>query len=135
MLPRFTSTHTRSVMYQLTSPSLRPKMKEEKIYLNRFQTKYDRRIFKLCQSLRERQLVKAVFVNKNHLTSIIREEDAPPNIIYDLEMIPTLFHQNPNVLHLLTKFRQSDPGEDDDEEVTGETLDQSTSGSRIVDVD
>ena len=125
-------------MYQLTSPSLKKKMREVKIFVNRFQTKYDRRIFQLCSSLLKMSLVKHVFIDKNHLTTIISEKDekASPVIIYDFEYIPTLFHQDPAVLELLTKFRQTDPVEDD-EEMADETLDQSSSTGRgrIIDVE
>ena len=125
-------------MYQLTSPSLKKKMREVKIFVNRFQTKYDRRIFQLCSSLQKMSLVKHVFIDKNHLTTIIREKDEKdsPVIIYDFDYIPTLFHQDPAVLELLTKFRQTDPVEDD-EEMADETLDQSSSTGRgrIIDVE
>ena len=119
----------------MTSPSLKKRIREEKVFINRFQTKYDRLIFKLCSSLHEMTLVKHVFIDKNHLTTIIREKDEKdsPVIIYDFDYIPTLFHQDPAVLELLTKFRQTDPVEDDEEMANDETLDQSSSIGRIID--
>ena len=41
LLLRVNSTHTDSVMYQLTNPSMKKKMREEKVFINRFQTKND----------------------------------------------------------------------------------------------
>ena len=121
----------------MTSPSLKKRIREEKVFINRFQTKYDRRIFKLCSSLHEMTLVKHVFIDKNHLTTFIREKDekASPVIIYDFENIPTPFNHDPDVLELLSKFRHSNPVEDDEEMANDETLDQSSSIGRIIDLE
>ena len=55
-------------------------MKKERIYWNRFQISSDRQIFRISSILRRKGLIYDLFIDKNHLTNIIRHEgDYPVN--------------------------------------------------------
>merc|ERR1719376_405662 len=119
ILVKFASTHSRSIMYDLLDPSLRPKMVDGKVFWNRHQTHYDHTVYKICQALRKRKedAIKHIFVDKNHLTTIILAQGDHPVVVHDKESLPGLFNQDPTVLEILADYRTAfddAPEESDD---------------------
>ena len=116
----FTSNHSSSVMFSLTDPTLYKKMKKAKVYWNRFQTGYDRQIFQLCLKLQKEKLVAVVRVDKHHITTIIRQQGDQAIPIYDIEVLPSLFNQDPLVLEIVSTFRVVVEAEEDIDEASPE---------------
>ena len=110
---RFTATHSGSAMFDLTNPALRKKMVKAKIFWNRYQTKYDLKIFRICLELRKLQLVNHVFVDRNHFTNVVLVRGGPATPIYDLEVFPTMFNQDPRVLAVVSGQRYEPDDEDE----------------------
>ena len=115
-------------MYRLTDPSLRKVMLQEKIFCNRYQTAYDRQIFRLCQTLKKEKHVQYAFVDKNHLTTMVRAEGESPVAVYDFESFPALFTGNDAALTIIAEHRESAVVLNEDDEA-------STHGSKIIDVE
>ena len=86
-------------------PSLRKRMKEGKVFWNRHQTHYDHTIFKICQALYKKGEVKTVFVDKHHITTIIKSQGDPAVAVLDKESLPGMFHQKAAVLEVLAAYR------------------------------
>ena len=70
-------------MFTITNPALRQKMVKAKIFWNRYQTKYDLKIYRVCLEL-HRQLVSHVFFDRNHLINVVLVRRGPATPIYDL---------------------------------------------------
>ena len=79
-------------MYALTNPALKSKMKRAGIFWNRFQISSDRQIFRISSILRKKGHVFDIFIDKNHLTNVIKREGDYPVAITDIEMFATIFH-------------------------------------------
>ena len=118
----FTSNYSSSVMFSLalTDPTLYKKMKKAKVYWNRFQTGYDRQIFQLCLKLQKEKLVAVVRVDKHHITTIIRQQGDQAIPIYDIEVLPSLFNQDPLVLEIVATFHVVVEAEEDIDEASPE---------------
>ena len=102
-------------MFAITNPALRSKMLKAKVFWNRYQTKYDLKIFRICLELRKMKLVSQVFIDRNHLTNVVLERGGPATPIYDLEIFPTMFNQDPRVLAVVSGQRY-EPDEEDEVE-------------------
>ena len=107
-------------MFSLTDPTLYKKMKKAQVYWNRFQTGYDRQIFQLCLKLQKEKLVAVVRVDKHHITTIIRQQGDQAIPIYDIEVLPSLFNQDPSSLKSLATFRVVVEAEEDIDEASPE---------------
>ena len=102
-------------MFAITNPALRKKMLKAKVFWNRYQTKYDLKIFRICLELRKMKLVSQVFIDRTPLTNVVLVRGGPATPIYDLEIFPTMFNQDPRVLAVVSGQRY-EPDEEDEVE-------------------
>ena len=98
-------------MYSLTNPALKSQMKRAGIFWNRFQISSDRQIFRISSILRRKGLIYDLFVDKNHLTNIIRHEGDYPVAVFDIELFATIFHGEPAVAEIVDQNRGDDNSE------------------------
>ena len=126
ILIRFLSSHTSSVMFALTNPHLKSKMKKARIYWNRFQISSDRQIFRICSILRKKGLIYDLFIDKNHLTNIIKNEGDYPTAIPDIELFSTIFHSEPEVSAIVDQNRDQEDLELEPDTTITETVDEAT---------
>ena len=76
------------------SPKLRKKMKEVKIWINRFQTKHDQNISLICSKLRRANLIHSQLVDKHHITNVVRTEGVVPIPISKVEDFVEVYPAN-----------------------------------------
>ena len=74
---RFLSHHTESFRFKLTDPHLRPKIAVHNVYWNRFQAKTDKHLYYLSGKLKSAGLVHSRFVDRWHITNIIKVAGNP----------------------------------------------------------
>ena len=67
---RFCNSHTTSACFALMDPHLRQKMKEIKVWFNRYQTKDDLNISFICSKLRRAKLIHKKLVDRWHVTNV-----------------------------------------------------------------
>ena len=128
-------------MYALTNPALKSQMKRTSVYWNRFQISSDRQIFRICSILKKKGMVSELFVDKNHLTNIVKTEGDYPTAITDIELFATVFRGDPQVTEIVDQNRDDEDLEMENETPGPAVVDEATaSGSSapvgdIIDVD
>ena len=85
-------------------PFLHKRMKEGKVFWNKHQTHFDHTIFKICQDLHKKEEVKHVFVDKNHLTNIIKSQGDHAVAVLNKESLPGMFNRKAAVLEVLAAY-------------------------------
>ena len=81
-------------------------MMKMKIFWNRFQISSDRQIFRICSILKKEGHIFHLFVDKNHVTNIVKDNGDHPIAVNELESFSNIFSGDQHVAEIVSQHEE-----------------------------